>query len=141
MISKRHVKKFCAEGQIHLIENYKEAINDKTQTWDCHHRREIDENKSKQQLIDEDLYYDRPAEELIFLPHKEHTALHNKGNQNCKGKILSNEHKSKISESMLGKNKGKPRKKYKWLTQEGEIIEMCKTNVKRYHPDWQLIGE
>ena len=39
MISENQVKKYCRED-ISLIENYDKAINDKTQTWDCHHRKE-----------------------------------------------------------------------------------------------------
>lgn len=30
--------------------------------------------------------------------------------------------------------------KYKWQTPEGEIRIMCTGNVKRWHPDWVLIG-
>ena len=43
------VKYFCCED-ISLIENYKDAVEDKTQIWDCHHRREISENKSSYEL-------------------------------------------------------------------------------------------
>lgn len=75
MISVRHVKEFCCED-ISLIENYKQAINDETQIWHCHHRLETDEYKSKQQLIDEEKYYKRPAKELIFLTDYDHRSLH-----------------------------------------------------------------
>lgn len=30
-------------------------------------------------------------------------------------------------------------KKYKWMTPTGEIVEMRKTSVTRFHPDWKLI--
>ena len=33
----------------------------------------------------------------------------------------------------------KPKTKYKWMTPTGEIIEMSKTLVTRFHPDWKLI--
>lgn len=102
------------------IENYDEAINDQTQIWDCHHRKEIEDNKTSEQLIKEGLYYNRPPEELIFLTHLEHTRLHgqnikdehrkklseaHKGQVTWnKGKTLSEEHKRKLSESHSGSN-------------------------------------
>jgi hypothetical protein len=76
MISK-FCKKYCCED-ISLIENYDKALNDKTQMWHCHHKAEIlpcgrykvnDLNKFN-------LYYKRPANELIFLTTKEHRKLH-----------------------------------------------------------------
>ena len=33
---------------------------------------------------------------------------------------------------------GKSIKKYKWITQSGEIKEMYKTAVTRFHQDWIL---
>ena len=99
MINIKRVLKYCKED-ISLIENYKQALEDTTQTWDCHHRLEIDLNVSKQYLIDNNLYYNRPVSELIFLTHTEHLCLHNKHKQ-------SDEIRNKISESMKGKNKGK----------------------------------
>ena len=68
---------FCKDD-ISKIENYEEAINDNTQTWDCHHRTEIWWNCTSQELIDNDCYYHRPAKELIFITHAEHARLHNK---------------------------------------------------------------
>lgn len=35
----------------------------------------------------------------------------------------------------------KPKKKFKWLTPEGEIKIMPISNVKQHHPDWIKIGE
>ena len=69
-------KYFCRED-LCLIENYDKAINDTTQIWDCHHRLEIDLNLSREQMKERGLYYDRPAAELIFLTHEDHTSLHN----------------------------------------------------------------
>ena len=62
------VNVYCCEN-ISKIENYNKALAAKT-TWDIHHKREITENKSKQQLIDEDIYFNRPADELIFYQEK-----------------------------------------------------------------------
>ena len=76
MINIRSAKKFCNEN-ISLIENYERAINDNTQIWVCHHRKETDEGLYMRQLIQQELYFNRPAGELIFLTHAEHKKLHN----------------------------------------------------------------
>lgn len=68
---------FCKDD-ISKIENYDKAIGDKYQCWDCHHRTEIWWNCTSQELIDNECYYHRPAKELIFLTHGEHSKLHNK---------------------------------------------------------------
>ena len=68
---------FCKED-ISLIENYEEAVNDKENVWDCHHRTEIWWDCDSKDLIDNECYYHRPAKELIFLTHAEHAKLHNK---------------------------------------------------------------
>ena len=46
--------------------------------WVCHHRLEIqgDEKYSTRQLIEMRLYYERPANELIFLSKQQHASLH-----------------------------------------------------------------
>lgn len=128
--------------------------------WDCHHRLEIELNKSVQELKDLNLYFNRPADELIFLTKSEHIRLHNlymseerkdkirEGNRN---RILSDDTNIRMSISQKGRtpwNKGKTGmkygkrkkyKKYKWMTSTGEIVEMRKTAVTRFHPDWKLI--
>ena len=68
---------FCKED-ISKIENYDKAKADTTQSWDCHHRTEIWWNCTAQDLIENECYYHRPAKELIFLTHAEHSKLHNK---------------------------------------------------------------
>lgn len=75
MISKV-VKNYC-NTDIRFIENYEKAIKDKSQTWDCHHKLEITLNCGMKELMEKNLYLNRPATELIFLPHSEHIALHN----------------------------------------------------------------
>ncbi len=102
MINKRKKSCFCKDD-ISLIENYEKALNDSENIYDIHHRLEIDLNVSRQYLIDHDLYYNRPASELIFLTHSEHQKLHKKEvhhsveirqkmSEAHKGKKLSNEH-------------------------------------------------
>ena len=101
---------YCCEN-ISKIENYNKALASKT-TWDIHHKREITENKTKQQLIDEDLYFNRPADELIFLSRKEHNRIHREhnpknminwikaGSAAVRGVNKTDEHKQKISDSL-----------------------------------------
>lgn len=89
MINEYNAKKYCSEN-ISLIENYKEAISDQTKIWDIHHRRECDsEGKTLftcKQLIEMNLYFNRPASELIFVTKSMHKKLHREQMENC-GKI------------------------------------------------------
>lgn len=88
-ISKQMVKRFCKEFE--NIENYSEAIRS-PEKWDCHHRLE-ETGLSRKDLIDNGMYYNRPASELIFLTHEAHVSLHNKE------KIFSDETKKKMSKN------------------------------------------
>lgn len=108
MINERYIREFCCEDAS-KIENYNEAVSDTTQTWHCHHRMEIDGATilSKEYLIENGLYYNRPARELVLLTRHEHMKLHcslrNKGNTYNKGKKLSKEQIEKMSLRMKGK--------------------------------------
>lgn len=79
MINKLTPYSFC-EGDITKIENYEKAVNDKTQTWICHHRLGImpfsGKEVSHEKLIEMGLYFKQPAEALIFLTEKEHKSIH-----------------------------------------------------------------
>ena len=97
MINKNFVYKCCTQDPF-LIENYYKAISDTTQTWCCHHRREISENKSEKQLKSEGLYFQRPAEELMFLTRSDHMSLHKKGRH------PSAETRAKMSAALKGKH-------------------------------------
>jgi hypothetical protein len=94
------LEKYCTDYK--NIENYEEAVKSPLR-YDLHHRREISENKSKKQLIAENLYYGRPPEELIFIEAGEHMRLHSKGvNHKCEnnpmfGKNMSAETRKKMS--------------------------------------------
>lgn len=76
MISEANAKKYCAED-ISLIENYKEAVSSK-ELYHCHHRLEIQDDKCyfAKELKQMNLYYGRPASELIFLKAREHKDFH-----------------------------------------------------------------
>ena len=106
MINEEYAKTYCCED-LRLIENYELAINDHTQTWECHHRREIFPcgRFSRDDLKKFGLYYNRPASELIFLTPTAHRQLHKKGVQ------LSEEHKKAIGEAHKGVPLSEVRKK------------------------------
>ena len=99
---------FCIDD-ISLIENYAEAISDKSETWVCHHRLEThnkfgrlrDEPISATLLKQLRLYCNRPASELIFMRSSDHMTLH--AHLTHKGKKLSEETKRKISEAEKGR--------------------------------------
>lgn len=67
------IRKICKTPE--LIENYDKAINDKLQTWHCHHRFETDLNMSIKELVSKNMYFDRPPDELIFLEPHQHLSL------------------------------------------------------------------
>ena len=79
MINEKYAKQYCSE-ELSLIENYKDAISDEEKMWDIHHRSECDENGrtlfTKKQLIEMNLYFKRPASELIFVTRSMHSKLH-----------------------------------------------------------------
>lgn len=79
-INKKTYQAFCIESEWSLIENYDKAKADNFKGWDCHHKLELHPDYSlrftKKSLQDLDLYYNRPANELIFLTHSEHAKLH-----------------------------------------------------------------
>ena len=108
MINKRTANSYCCED-ISLIENYDKAVSDTENIWHCHHRRETIENLTSYELIKLDLYYGRPASELVFLTQFDHMSLHNKGKQSrMKGKHHTQESKRKNAiekVNKLGKNK------------------------------------
>lgn len=79
MINEYTARKFCKDD-ISMIENYEKAINDTTQTWNCHHRLETfdgERSRPKHYLMMVNMYFNRPASELIFLTPSEHRQLHN----------------------------------------------------------------
>ena len=100
MINEYCAKSYCCED-LSLIENYELAINDTTQTWDCHHRGEVLPcgRFSQDDLKKFGLYYKRPAAELIFLTPTTHRLLHLKG---VPRGPLSEANKKAISEAKKG---------------------------------------
>ena len=114
MISELKLKRYCKD-EITKIENYEQAINDKTQVWDCHHRLELtldgDFANSREDLKRLGMYYNRPYFELILLPHREHIRLHGKAlapetlekmSSAKKGMKFTEEHRAKMSKAHKG---------------------------------------
>lgn len=130
---KHTFEKYCKDYQ--SIENYEKAKKDNFKGWHCHHRLETHNSDGERRLVDISqkelkalgMYYNRPAEELIFLTSSEHNAFKkgrrhseetknklraaNKGEKNpMYGKHISEEHKNRLSEVNKGNTyaKGKP---------------------------------
>ena len=112
---------YCSD--IENVENFEKAKADNFIGWDCHHRLETHNSDGERRLVDITqaelialgMYYNRPAEELIFMTTKEHKILHSKGKHPSeetkkklsevkKGKKMSEEARRKNSESHKGNN-------------------------------------
>ena len=163
---KRNFERFCKEPE--KIENYEKALKDNFKGWECHHRLETHNSDGERRLVDITkkelialgMYYNRPAEELIFLTRSEHDAFR-KGKHHSeetkekmreakKGKHLSEEHKNKIAETLKGNipwNKGKrlseetkekmreAKKGMRWYN-NGKINIMAKECPEGFTPGW-----
>ena len=121
MINEKQALRYCCED-ITNIDNYEDAINS-PERWVCHHRMELIEtgavvDSTAQDLKDCGLYYHRPASELIFLTHSEHSAL-----------PKSEEHKRKLSEAHKGERNSMFGKKHSKETRR-KISEANKGNTK-----------
>ena len=116
---KRSFEKYCKDYE--NIENYDKAKKDNFKGWHCHHRLETHNSDGERRLVDIsqeelkalEMYYDRPANELIFLTSREHNAYR-------KGRHLSEEHKKKVSEALEGKPKSEEHKKKISEAQKGK---------------------
>ena len=89
-------KQYCKDYE--KIENYEAAKKDNFVGWECHHRLETHTSDGERRAVDIttaelkalDMYYNRPASELIFLTTREHNAYR-------KGKPKSDETRNKLS--------------------------------------------
>ena len=115
-------KRYCSD--IENVENYEDARKDNFKGWCCHHRLETHNSDGERRLVDIakkelqalDMYYNRPAEELIFLTRREHMSLHRKG------KPMSEESKKKMAEAKKGKPKSAETRKKMRGAQKGKNI-------------------
>lgn len=124
MISEIQAKRYCSED-ISKIENYDKAIDDTTQTWECHHRGEILPcgRFSKADLEKFGLYENRPASELVFMTASNHASIHD--NWNWTGKHHSEATKKKLSEKAKGRYVGRPAT---WLKNKKQTEEHKQKN-------------
>ena len=114
-------KRFCKEPE--KIENYDKAKADNFIGWCCHHRLETHNSDGERRIVDIarkelkalNMYYNRPASELIFMKGSEHKSLHSKGKHHTeetrkkmaeakKGKHLTEETRRKMVEAHKGKH-------------------------------------
>ena len=114
----RSFERYCKDYE--NIENYDKAAADYFKGWCCHHRLQTWNSDGERRLVDItadelkalDMYYNRPASELIFLTVGEHTSLHDEGeNHPFYGKHHTDETRRKMSESRKGKPKTEEWKK------------------------------
>jgi len=73
MINEKWVKQYCCED-VSKIYGYKEAVADKEKMWHLHHCLGL--VWSREQLIEMGLYYNQPADRLMFVTRSQHTKLH-----------------------------------------------------------------
>ena len=142
MINEYYAKAYCCED-ISLIENYKLAVNDNTQTWDCHHRGEVLQcgRFSIDDLKKFGLYYNRPAAELIFLTPAEHNRLHFKGVPRPDLKCIprSEATKKAISDGLKGHSVSEATKKAIAEAQSKKILQFTKSG--EFILEWPSINE
>ena len=138
---KRH---YCSD--IENVENYEKAKKDNFKGWCCHHRLETHNSDGERRLVDITraelialgMYYNRPAEELIFMTESEHSSLHKpseetkkKMSEASKGKKMSEEARKKMSEAK--KNMSEETKK--------KISEASKGNTNAKGMHWYNNGK
>ena len=130
MINEENAKWFCCED-ISKIYGYAEAVADNENMWHCHHCLGL--AYTKEQLKAKDLYYKRPASELMFVTKSQHKMLHwvtykhtdeakRKMGEANRGKHRSEETKRKLSEALKGKYNTKLSKAVYQYTKDGQFI-------------------
>ena len=113
---KYNFKYYCKDYE--SIENYEKAKADDFKNWEVHHRLETHTsdgerrlvNITRKELIALNMYYNRPADELIFLTIYEHSSLHKPSEETRKkigaaqtGRHPSEETRKKIVEANKGR--------------------------------------
>lgn len=126
----------CYCKNIEQIENYEKAKADNFKGWCIHHRLETHNSDGERRLVDIavkelialNMYFNRPAEELIFMTIKEHRVLHTKGKLGTnnkgkpgtfRGKHHTEESKKKISTAKKGKHPSEETKRKMSITRKG----------------------
>lgn len=125
-----NAKRYCIDP-VEKIDGYERAKNEPGQ-FHLHHRLE-EQGYSRKELISKGLYYERPAEELVFLTREEHVRLHHEG------KTLSGESRKNLSEKRKGEKNpmyGKPA--YNKINICPAILQMMRYEQ---HMTYKQIGE
>lgn len=133
MICMERVRTYCYEPE--LIENYDKAVNDTTQSWDCHHRLETIMNCGWKALAAKGCFYHRPAHELIFLTRKEHTNLHHRGahrTDEAKKKMSAARRRRGSISDITRKRMSKSHKGLHWYT-DGTHTVLARECPKGFH--------
>ena len=149
-------ERYCSE--IENVENYEAAKKDNFNGWNLHHRLETHNSDGERRLVDIsrdelkalDMYWHRPAAELIFLTKSEHISLHKKGkpsgrkgthhSEETKKKmseakrIMSEETRNKMSEARKGKSSGM---KGKHHSEEAKIKQSEALKGKMHSEEWK----
>ena len=132
----RKFERYCKEYE--NIENYQKAKADNFKNWCCHHRLETCTSDGERRAVDITaaelqalgMYWNRPADELIFMKKSEHKQLHMKGEKNpMYGKKHSDAAKNKMSEAKKGKH---------WYN-DGKINKLCYECPDGFVPGMLLI--
>ena len=127
MINEKMATRYCSDD-IALIENYSEAISDEERMWEIHHRRESDENGrtlfTHKKLIELNLYFNRPAAELMFVTRSMHSKLHREMFENT-GKNVGKKYGKIVGGSEAAKEAAKEKCSIPILqfTKSGEFIK------------------
>lgn len=74
----KQLKSYCREP-IENIRGYREAV-ESDGIFDCHHINEL--TFTKDELKKMNMYYNRPASELVIMTHSDHSRWHHKWNGN-----------------------------------------------------------
>ena len=127
----RMAKKYCKDP-IEKIPGYKEAM-ESDEVYVIHHILELtmdgDRANTVEDLIRMGMYYDRPYFELVFLPTREHSRIHNQGKNNFVFRVRDKETaRRNLSLSLKGHygwNKGK-----KWSEETRRKMSLAHRKAK-----------
>ena len=146
MINEAKVKSYCCDD-ISKIYGYREAVEDKEKMWHCHHCLGL--VYTKEELIKRGLYYNQPAEMLLFCTKSEHQALHKidtkphrelceKRSMIMKGHITTQETRNKISRANRGKVRSEEVRRKMSIARIGKHYESEEQILKKSKPVMQF---
>lgn len=130
------------------VENHDKALADNYEGWVLHHKLGV--GVLREELMELNLYYNRPPQELIFVTEKEHRLIHNKCmkhkeswhkklSASKKGVKKSEQHKERIRQAALRrwarkgeKEKQSERIKASCTPERNEKVRLGKLGKKWY---------